>query len=83
MSKKEYKEIKLAIEGKGLSLKKVIVPEFYLNFLTSQIADLIKQNRDLQRICYGKSTRPDDIYDSLGYAVLDYYCGDKKCQKSI
>ena len=60
------------------NVKKVLVPEFYLTFLTSHNAELVKQNRDLQRICYGQSTRPQDIYDSLGYAVLDAYCGKKK-----
>lgn len=59
------------------NVKKVLVPEFYLKFLTAHNAELVKQNRDLQRICYGKSTRPQDIYDSLGYSVLNAYCGDK------
>ena len=65
------------------NLKKVIVPEFYLNFLTSHNAELVKQNKCLQRICYGQNTRPQNIYDSLGYAVLNDYCGDRKCQKNI
>ncbi len=59
-------------------LKKISIPKFEFDFLMQQNAQLIRQNRELQKYCNGRNTRPQDIYDSLGYAILSDYCGATK-----
>lgn len=55
-------------------LEKITIPKFEFDFLMQQNAQLIRQNRELQKYCNGRNTQPDDIYDSLGYAILNDYC---------
>lgn len=56
-------------------LEKISVLKIEFDFLMQQNARLIRQNRELQKYCNGRNTRPQNIYDSLGNAILVDYCG--------
>lgn len=56
-------------------LEKITISKMEFDFLIQQNKQLIRQNRELQKYCNGKNTRPQDIYDSLGYAIIADYCG--------
>ncbi len=71
-------EQELPVSTVKRNIEMVTIPKFEFDFLMQQNAQLIKQNRDLQKYCNGRNTRPDDIYDSLGFAVLNKYCGEKR-----
>ena len=55
-------------------MEKVTISKIEYQFLLSQNAQLIKQNRELQIYVRGKSRRISHITDSLGASILDKYC---------
>lgn len=60
----------------NLYKQSIELPILDYKFLVSQNQELLKQNRELQKLYRGKS-RSNDIINSLGMCILCYYC-DKK-----
>ncbi len=60
-------------------MEKVTISKIEYQFLLSQNAQLIKQNRELQIYVRGKSRRISHITDSLGASILDKYI--KGCEQ--
>jgi hypothetical protein len=58
-----------------METREITISEIEYKFLLSQNAELIKQNRAMQRLLNGKSRCGITIKKSLGESILEKYTG--------